>query len=241
MKQGERWHSDRLGGEITLVRWGHWGAPVLVFPTAGGDAQEVERQGLVDACSELLAAGRLKLFSCDSLAGKAMMEEWGSPEQRLRLLNAFHQCVRWEVVPAIHGDSGGEELPVVAAGASIGAFNALAMVCRFPEAFSTAICMSGTYDLQRFYAGAWSDDLFFSAPLHFMPGLEGEQLERLRERFVLLASGEGAWENIGESWRVADVLGARGVPNRVDSWGTEWEHGWGTWHRMLPTYLDELV
>lgn len=241
MKHREQWHSERLGGQITLVRWGHWGTPVLVFPTAGGDAEEVERQGLIDACSELLAAGRVKLYSCDNLAGKAMMEEWGTPEQRMRLLNALHAYVRWEVVPAIHADSGGQELDVLTAGASIGAFNALAMVCRFPEVIAGAVCMSGTYDLQRFYGGQFSDDLYYSSPLHFVPGIQGEQLERLRERFVVFASGEGAWENIGESWHVADVLGEKGVPNRVDSWGTETEHDWGTWRRMLPTYLDELA
>jgi esterase/lipase superfamily enzyme len=241
MKQGERWMSDRLGGEITLMRWGTWGTPVLLFPTAGGDAEEIERNGLIDACAELLAAGRVKLYSCDSLAGRAMLEKWGDAGQRLALLNAYHACVRYEVVPAIHADLGGQEPPVLAAGASIGAFNALAMVCRHPEAFSGAICLSGTYDLQRFYDGAWSDDLFYASPLHFLPGLEGDQLEQLRSRFIVLASGEGAWEDIDESWRVADVLGAKGVPNRVDSWGTDWEHGWGTWRRMLPQYLDELA
>jgi esterase/lipase superfamily enzyme len=239
MKQHERWHSERLGGDIALVRWGHWGTPVLAFPTAGGDAEEIERQGLVEAAAGHLDAGRVKLYSCDSLAGRAMLEEWGTPEQRMRLLNAYHESVRWEVVPAIHADSG--EHDVLAVGASIGAFNALAMVCRYPEAFSAAVCLSGTYDLQRFYGGHWTDDLYHASPVHFVPGLEGPQLGRLRERFVLLASGEGAWENIGESWRVADVLGEKGVPNRVDSWGPEWEHGWGTWQRMLPTYLDELT
>ena len=38
MKVTERWHSDRMDRDITLVRWGHYGAPVLLLPTAGGDA-----------------------------------------------------------------------------------------------------------------------------------------------------------------------------------------------------------
>ena len=33
-----RWKSDRLEREVTLVRWGTVGQPVLLFPTAGGDA-----------------------------------------------------------------------------------------------------------------------------------------------------------------------------------------------------------
>ena len=44
---------------------------------------------------------------------------------------------------------------------------------------------------------------------------EGRQLELLRRRFVLLAFGQGRWENPEESWRMADVLGGKGIPNRV--------------------------
>lgn len=226
--------------EATLVRWGHWGTPVLVLPTAGGDPWEIERQGVVAACGELLAAGRVKLYSCDSVAGRAMVERWESAQQRMRLLDAFHAYVRWEVVPAIRADSG-DGAPLVTAGASIGAFNALALLCRFPDAVSAAVCMSGTYDLQPLYGGDFSDELYFASPLHFLPGLAGPQLDQLRQRFAVIASGEGAWENLAASWQVAEVLGAKGVPNRVDSWGPEWEHDWPTWRRMLPTYLDELA
>ena len=240
MKATERWWSDRIGMELTLVRWGHHGVPVLLFPTAGGDAEEVERHNVVAACGPLLEAGRVKLYSVDSVAGQAMVEKWGTTKQRMRLLDAFHHAVRQEVLPAIHADCGGE-LDVIVAGASIGAFNSLAMICRFPEVVRDAICMSGTYDVQKFYDGDWSDALFYASPLHFLPGLQGPVLDRLRQRFVLLASGEGAWEDIGESWRVADVLGAKGVPNRVVSWGEAWPHDWQTWRAMLPVYLDELT
>ena len=241
MKTSERWFSERLQDEITLVRWGTFGRPVLVFPSAGGDAEEIERNGLVDACGPLLAEGRVKLYSVDSVAGQAMMIKAGSPEHRTWLLNQFHDCIRREVVPAIHADLRDHALEVIAAGASIGAFNAVAVLCRYPDVFSAAIGMSGTYRIERFYDPAWSQDLYFSAPLQFLPNLEGPQLDLLRKRYVLLASGEGAWEDIGESWQMASILGAKGIPNRVDNWGPEWEHEWPTWHRMLPQYLDGLT
>ena len=38
---------------------------------------------------------------------------------------------------------------------------------------------------------------------------------------------------------MANVLGARGIPNRVDPWGPDWHHDWPTWRAMLPKYLDE--
>jgi esterase/lipase superfamily enzyme len=241
MKAVERWYSSRLQHEITVARWGTFGQPVLVFPSAGGDAEEIERNGLVGACGPLLAEGRVKLYSVDSVAGQAMVRGAGSPQHRSWLLNQFHDCVRREVVPAIHADLGGAALNVITSGASIGAFNAVAVLCRYPDVFSAAVGMSGTYEVERFYEHGWSHDLFFSSPLQFVPGLDGPQLEVLRHRFVVLASGEGAWEDIGESWRMASVLGAKGIPNRVDNWGPQWEHDWPTWHRMLPQYLDELT
>ncbi|CAN5281368.1 esterase family protein [soil metagenome] len=241
MKVAERWFSHRIHAEISLVRWGTYGRPVLVFPTAGGDAEEIGRNGLVDACGQLLAEGRVKLYSVDSVAGRAMVAKAGSPTHRTWLLNAFHDVVRREVVPAIHTDLGGHALPVIAAGASIGAFNAVAVLCRYPELFSAAIGMSGSYRIDRFYDPPWSEDLYFSAPLQFLPNLDGPVLDLLRTRFAILASGEGAWENVGESWLMAAALGSREIPNRVDNWGPDWEHEWPTWRAMLPQYLDELT
>jgi esterase/lipase superfamily enzyme len=241
VKTVERWFSSRLQREITVARWGTYGRPVLLFPSAGGDAEEIERHGLVEACGQLLAEGRVKLYSADSVAGLAMVAKEGSAEHRMWLLNQFHECVRHEVVPAIHADLGGQAMDVIAGGASIGAFNAVAMLCRYPDVFAAAIGMSGSYRIERFYDGAFSQDLYFSAPLHFLPGLGGPQLGRLRERFAILASGAGRWEDVGESWQMAAALGARGIPNRVDDWGAEWDHEWTTWRAMLPQYLAELA
>ena len=84
-------------------------------------------------------------------------------------------------------------------------------------------------------------EFYFASPLMFLPNLgECPQLEQLRRRFVLLATGNGRYEHPPDSWRMADVLGARGVPNRVDAWGEDWHHDWPTWRRMLPQYVDEF-
>jgi esterase/lipase superfamily enzyme len=241
MKSVNRWYSPRIERDITVTRWGTFGLPVLVFPTAGGDAEEIERMRLLDALGGLIGDGRIKVYSCDSVAGRAMVNEEGTPRYRTWVLNGFHEFVRHEMVPAIRADCASESIGVIAAGSSIGAFNALAVQCRYPDVFTHAICMSGTYDVNRFMQGQWDDDLFYSSPLHFLPGLDGPHLETLRSRFVLLASGEGDYEDIGQSWRVAEILGAKGVPNRVDGWGPDYEHNWPTWRAMLPHYLDQLV
>ena len=119
MKVTERWYSHRMHRDITLVRWGHYGVPVLLFPTAGGDAEEVERNQLIGHLTPLIEAGRVKVYSCDSVAGMALVRREGSPEHRMWLFNQFHDTVAHEVVPAIHADVHGPR-PIIAAGSSIG-------------------------------------------------------------------------------------------------------------------------
>ena len=70
---------------------------------------------------------------------------------------------------------------------------------------------------------------------------EGDTLNQLRERFILITHGDGRWEEPEQSWRIASALGDRGIPNRVDAWGEDYDHDWPTWREMLPKYLDRIV
>ena len=234
MKLRERWYSPRVQSDVTVVRWGHFGRPVIVFPTAGGDAEEIERMRVIDSLGDLIDAGRIKVYSCDSIAGYAMVRGDGSPRYRAALLDGFHHFVRDEMIPAIWADCSTPGADVIVTVASIGAFNALAVVV------SHAIGMSGTYDVSQFIGPDAGDALFFATPLYFLPGLNGGILDQLRSRFAILASGEGRWEDIGHSWKLAGVMGEKGISNRVDPWGTDYDHDWPTWRRMLPHYLNEL-
>ena len=52
---------------------------------------------LIDVLGPLLDAGRIKLYSCDSAAGKALVTKEGSSRHRMWLQNQFHYYVRHEV------------------------------------------------------------------------------------------------------------------------------------------------
>ncbi len=241
MKDVFRWYSPKVEQEVQLVRWGHMGTPVLLFPTAGGDAEEIERFHLIRVLQPLLEAGRIKVYSTDSVAGKAWFSGEHSAEYCSRLQNCFDALVYEEISPIIRKDCRSDDIEIITAGASIGAFNAVATLCRHPDIYKLAIAMSGTFDLSKYLEGRFNLDFYFSSPLHYLPDLEGPQLDRLRTRLVLLPTGEGNYEDIGESWRVAQVLGAKGIPNRVDSWGANYHHDWVTWREMLPKYLAEYA
>ncbi len=240
VKEKISWYSHRLESDFQVVRWGSYGLPLLLFPTAGGDAEEVERFFLIKQLEPFIHAGRLKVYSLDSINGRVMLTS-KSVEHRIWMQKQFDEVVRNDVTALIYNDCR-TELPIFTAGASIGAFNALNSLCRHPNIFSLAICMSGTYNLERWLEGRWFDEFYYQSPVHFIPGLNGgEQLDQLRSRMVILATGQGKNEDPGESWLVAHVLGQKGIPNRVDLWGNEWEHDWGTWRAMLPKYVEEYL
>lgn len=234
------WRSERLQREVKLVRWGSFGTPVLIFPTAGGDAEEIERMQMLIALGPLVDSGKIKVYSCDSIAGRAMLVGEGTPQHRMWMQNMFQQYVRHEIVPAIRMDCQDENVEIIVSGASIGAFHALAVLCRWPNVFSKVLAVSGTYKLERFLrTDQITQDFMVSSPHLFVPTLGGQHLEVLRSRYILFTSGEGRAEDIGESWNMARILGDKGIPNRVDSWGPEWPHDWHTWRKMMPQYLGE--
>jgi esterase/lipase superfamily enzyme len=114
-------------GAVTdgVATFGHWGRPVLVFPSEGGDPWEYERQGMTGAIGDLLAAGRVKLYCVGSGASEAWIVE--------------------HVVPFIHHDCGGAH-DVIVTGCSLGALQAASVALSRADLFGLALCLSGVYD-----------------------------------------------------------------------------------------------
>jgi esterase/lipase superfamily enzyme len=240
-KHASRWYSHRLGQDVDVVRWGHFGIPLLLYPTAGGDAEEVERFFLVKVLEPFIHDGRLKVYSVDSVNGRTWLTSQ-NVSHCVWVHKQYDEFIRHELVPLIRTDCRSESIEIMTAGASIGALNALISLCRHPDVFSRAICMSGTYDVQKWLGGQWFEDFYYHSPLMFVPNLpDGSQLSCLRRRMVVLPTGQGRNEDPGESWKVAHALGSKGIPNRVDMWDESWIHDWTTWREMLPRYVEEAL
>src|SRR5271166_2694322 len=59
-REYHRWFSHRLGLDMGVVVYGHWGPPLLGFPTSAGDEWELENQGLIGSLAPLIDGGRVK-------------------------------------------------------------------------------------------------------------------------------------------------------------------------------------
>lgn len=236
------WQSPALGREMQVARWGYYGKPVLLFPTAGGDFLECERFLMVRALSPLIRAGRIKLYACGSVANEGWMSQDAPPAYKSRLQARFDRYVVDELLPHIHSDCDHTEQRLAAAGASLGAYNAVNAAAKHPEWFDRVVAMSGTYLFDRWMDGHWDEDYYFNMPIQYVPGMkEGPQLALLRRCVFVIATGQGRWEAPAESQQLAAALESKGVPCHLELWGNDCDHDWPTWRTMLPMFLDRII
>src|SRR5258706_8552941 len=66
----ELW-AEAIGAPGTVIRYGHWGQAVLVFPAEQGKAWDFENNGMVGAVADLLEAGLLDSHCKDNKYGQA--------------------------------------------------------------------------------------------------------------------------------------------------------------------------
>lgn len=236
------WHSQRLGLDMPIVRYGTWGRALLLFPTGSGDFLEAERMWLIKSIEPLILAGRVTVFGVDSINRDAWMNRSVPLHEAAHRQAAYSGYIEWEVVPHIRRVLQNDTARIGATGASFGAFYAANAMLRRPDMFDTLIGMSGFYDLGPDYLHGWgNDDVYFNNPTSFLPGIEGEPLHLLRHSSIHIVAGQGAYERPDYSQRFSDALRARDIPHTLDLWGHDVNHDWPWWRKMLPLYLGERL
>jgi esterase/lipase superfamily enzyme len=82
-KEVHRWHSHRAGAwSWGVVAYGHWGAPLVGFPTEPGDEWELEGQGLIGALGDFIDGGKIKFYSVNSINGLSFYNKAAHPFHR---------------------------------------------------------------------------------------------------------------------------------------------------------------
>jgi esterase/lipase superfamily enzyme len=228
-----------------VLVFGHWGRPLLVFPAQEGRRFEWEERGMVAAISELLEAGRVKLYCVDSWDSGTWHDEWLPLEERARRHGAYEDWLLRDVVPLIHADCGGFQ-EIATAGVSFGAFHAANLTLRRADLFPLALCLSGVYDVAGIGWGERGDAVYFNNPADYVANLQGDHLEWLRSRVsLLLVVGRGAWEDttgsLEQTQRFARLLAAKGIRHELDVWGEDTPHDWPAWRAQIAHHLPRFV
>lgn len=229
-----------MGRRMHLWRYGTFGYPVLVLPSAAGMAHEWEAHGMVDVLADLIHAGRVKLFCSESNVAEAWTRKETDPAWRIGRHRAFEAYVTEELVPWIRADCRSDTIPLAVTGVSLGAFYAANFALKVPNVFRYALCMSGQYDIRRHTNGYDSHDVYFNNPVAYVSNLNGAVLERIqRHTHLTLVCGQGKWEegNIEDTANMANLLASKNIPHWKDMWGKDVAHEWVWWRRQAHMHL----
>jgi esterase/lipase superfamily enzyme len=232
-------------GGGTLIAYGHYGRPFLVFPTEQGRAWDFESNGMIDAVAPLLSDGRAKLYCVDSHDAASWSNQAVPLEERATRHGTYESWILDDVVPAINADCGGPQ-EIATLGCSLGAFHAVLFGLRRADLFPLAVGMSGNYDPSSWNGwGERGDAAYFTNPVDFVPHLHGEHLDWLRERLsVLLVVGQGRWEDttgaLPSTHQLANLLRDKGLRCELDVWGHDVPHDWPSWRAQLAHHLPRF-
>jgi esterase/lipase superfamily enzyme len=234
------WHSPSLGQEMPIVSYGHWGHPILLFPTAAADFLENERFGLVGSVAPMINDGRIRVFSINSINNQSWMDKSLPVPEKARRQALYNRYIEDEVVPYIRTACQTADLRIATAGASFGGFHAANTMLRRPDLFDAVIAMSGFYDLSSDYLHGYSDDnVYFNNPAWYLPNLDGQNLHLLRNHCKIhILTGQGAYEAPHASRQLSDILYSKGISHFLDMWGHDVDHDWPWWLKMLPYSID---
>ncbi|CAM2065960.1 Esterase/lipase superfamily enzyme [Sulfidibacter corallicola] len=242
-KRHEMIESPHMGRKVHLWSYGHWGMPVLVFPSAAGFAHEWDSHGMVDALSWYIDSGKIKLYCPESNVSQSWTNKNGDMAERIHQHKIYEAFILNTLVPWIRFDCQTANIPITTTGTSLGGFYAAVFALKFPEIFRSAVCMSGRYDLTEFTGGFTNGDIYFNNPLAFVPNLEGDALERVRTHTMInLVCGRGAWEEgcIEETIYLGRWLHHKQIPNYIDIWGPESSHEWPWWREQARKHFGRI-
>jgi esterase/lipase superfamily enzyme len=235
------WHSPRLDRGMGIKVFGHYGSPILVFPTSGGDESEYEGQGMIAALAHHIDGGRVKFFCVNTVNNESWYDKQAHPRHRSYRQAMYDAYIAEEVVPFIHGHCGTPGIGITTTGASFGAYHAANSLFKHPSLFRRCLALSGVYDLRKFMNGDYDDNFYYNNPVDYLSGLSDPwYLHHLNQDDIRLATGTGAWEDSGPTYRLSEVLTRRGINHTVDDWGKDGGHDWPYWKNQMNVYLERL-
>jgi esterase/lipase superfamily enzyme len=247
-------YSPAIGAAGTVVVYGHWGRPVLVFPSEAGRATDFADNGMVKAVEGLIEAGRVKLYCVDSYDASSWAARDVPLEERGRRHEKYESWILDQVVPHIAADSGASGaangsvggIEIITLGCSMGAYHALNFAVKRADLFPLALCFSGNYDPSSWHGwGERGDATYFNNPMDYVQHLGGDHLEWLRGRAsLLLVCGQGQWEDTTGSLEstkaFAALLASKGIRHELDLWGHDVPHDWPSWRAQIAHHLPRF-
>jgi len=235
------WYSDRLMANMPLATWGHAGVPLLMLPTAAADYLEYERFLMIDYMKGWIDAGRVRIYSVNSVNQRSLLNRDTPPDAKIELIKCYNSYLTEEVMPLIRQDTGNPNPMPLVMGISLGGYLAANLFFKNSDVFGGALLYSGTYDIKSYLNGYYSDDVYFNNPMDYLPNMNDEyHLSRLRQKRIILFTGQGDYEAPDRTCALSNVLSVKGINHWLDMWGYDVNHDWPWWRKAIVHHFTAL-
>ena len=163
-----RWYSHRLNRDMGVAVYGHYGAPILAFPTSMGDEWEQEGQGMIRTLSPYIDEGRIRIFCINGVQSDSFANKGAHPFHRSWMQAQYDAYIANEVFPFIDSQCQTPGIPIATLGASLGAYHAANTLFKHPDHVKRCYALSGIYDMRDSMDGMYDDNFYFNNPVDYM-------------------------------------------------------------------------
>lgn len=237
IREYHHWYSPSLEREMELLFYGHGGQNFLVFPTSMGRFYEFEDHGMINALSQYIEKGYVRVTTVDSIDKESWyglgLDVNDAVENHIR----YDGYIKKEVIPFIISKTQHSYISTV--GCSFGGYHAINFAFRYPDIIKKVISLSGYFDVRHLFEGYFSDNLYYYCPIEYLPNMTEENsalyLRKLGRMQINLLTGTNdfcKWEN----QKLSEILSNISVPNNLDVWSGS-DHNWYWWAKQIIKYV----
>jgi esterase/lipase superfamily enzyme len=230
-----KWYSPSLGRDMELLLFGHAGTPILAFPSSNGRFYEWEDFGMVGALHHQLEGGHNMLCCVDGVDRESFYNRGVDPYVRIKRHQQYEAYIFGEVVPLLHHR--GQQRFIIATGASFGAYHAAHCVFKRPWDFGKLISLSGAFDIRSFLDGFYDENVYFSNPVDYLPGLgDPATLDAIRGSHLIFTLGQYD-PCSGANYRMREILDAKDIGYTFEEVPGAFGHDWPWWRDQIRRYV----
>ena len=224
------YYSHILGRSIKVEINGHYGYPIIMFPTSMGSYTQNADFHLNNSVAHFTDSGKIKLFNLETIDELSFYADWLSPSERVANYEKYVQFLIQEFIPYIQKTHNTHRVAV--AGCSFGAYHAANFAFRFPDVVSHLIAMSGAFSIRNFMDGQNVDLAYFNSPEEFMPNEESWKFNHMR--IVLSTSDQDVC--LGKNLNMSSILSQKNIDHWYDE--KKWiSHDWPLWRMVFPEFI----
>ena len=230
-----RWHSPALGGKpMDLLVYGHAGAKLFVFPTSMGTYYEWPDRRMQHVLGDHIRNGWVQMYCLHHVHDESWYRRDLHVGARAWRHLQYDRYVYHEVVPFSYSRNPNDY--VIAAGASLGAYDAAVFAMRHPDVVRRLVGMSGSYDIRRLTRGQSDGTVDQVNPMALAAAPMSEDQLRLHRRQDLVMAIGLDDPALDDNRRFSGTLWSRGIGNALREW-QGFAHDWPWWERMLRLYV----